>query len=368
MNSKWNSEFFDRYLHSECSVDECRAFEKELDNSEELQKDFREFRSCRDLIKESERYPAPDNFTDNVIREIRKKSAPSEVKSLFRGLFRREIIGLAASVLVLAVLFWPHIETITVPDESAIVEKVTAYQMKSSPDREIPEEMSVSPEPLSAPAEIQASPEKGVAGINMPTGSLQGAGGGASLSDRVVSTVSAEPQRLSDMVSSTVTKKSAPAEVPSRERKSFKSEALPEKKYHQTAAASEPQLLPRTSVKAKQSSESIQIEAYSDSYELEASEMLMEESSRSNQFPEPSHRGIKRSSEEIRLTADTLPSDKLFSFEKYHAVVSGMDTLHVTIPRRYLRRLVRDWEKSGGHVIDTVEMDSTVNLRLLSGQ
>lgn len=395
MSSKWNSEFFDRYLHSECSADERIAFEEELSRSAELKSSFDEFRRYRELITHSRHYTAPENFTDNVIREIRKKAAPSPAGALLKGLFRREIVGVAVSVLVLAVVFWPHMQSVTTLDESAIVQEVTHQIEQSTADVTVSEREEIETAVLSAKSEApQISPqqaEEGVQAILSKRSSLQG-GGGASVSESAGSsgtlsgeTAPVEKGRLAEK-KSRVRKAAVPqkeaSQVREKQAESGQSVEHSLNGFGMQTATESKALRSEAPVKQKQSpesekqsfkTESCQAAPQAESqrsFEMEASEMLlsadMEVSSYADQIPEPNHRGVNGLKEEVKLSTDSTPSDKsAFPFDDYDAEVSGEDTLRVTIPHRYLRRLVRDWEKSGGTVIDTVDNDSTVTLLLV---
>lgn len=396
MSSKWNSEFFDRYLHSECSADERKAFEEELSRSAELKSSFDEFRRYRELITHSRHYTAPENFTDNVIREIRKKAAPCPAGALLKGLFRREIVGVAVSVLVLAVVFWPHMQSVTTLDESAIVQEVTHQIEQSTADATVPEREAIETAAvLSAKSEAPQislqQAEEGVQAILSKRSSLQG-GGGASVGESAGSpgtlsgeTAPVEKGRLAEK-KSRVRKAAVPQKEASQLReKQTESGLIVEHSLNgfgmQTATESKA-LRSEAPVKQKQSPESekqsLKTESFQAapqaesqrSFEMEANEMLlsadMEVSSYADQIPEPNHRGVNGLKEEVKLSTDSTPSDKsAFPFDDYDAEVSGEDTLRVTIPHRYLRRLVRDWKKSGGTVIDTVDNDSTVTLLLV---
>lgn len=390
MNSNWNSEFFDRYLRSECSEDECTAFEKALKNSKDLTSEFEEFREYKELINQSKEYSAPENFTDNVIREIRKKAdTPSTFSAVFKGLFRREIIGVTTSILILAVLFWPHMQSVTTLDESTILEELSSYQPQESIQEkkdEVSKEITSAPEKEAAIDEAKVQEKrkirarkrkskpsrKGTGAADEGFGAAASAPATALRSEIAIGQADKVPQR-------TVTKSSsgesqlAYSEDLTLAKKQKRYEDIKHSKQKSGIELMEEQRAPsyeKKKLSKPKKMEKAEVVTYSDSYEMESIEMVMSAdldmaSAEASQFPEPSHRGVKSAKQAPQLKSrPTQPSDS-FPFEKYHAVVTGTDTLSVTIPRRYLRRLSRDWVEYGGTVLDTVENDSTVILKLI---
>lgn len=335
MSSNFDSLFFERYIRGECSESERVSFESALEKSAELRESFEKAQSYFDTLKYVTPVQPSDQFTDNVIRQIRIRAEGRKqgFPALFNGLFSREVIGVVTTVLVLAVLFRSQmssvlhqIEPVTEMGRSV---SMAEPEMKKESQSMALDEAVLPEQSAKGAAEVQSEPS-----AEVPTAQRNAVSTTGSLAAASDDEIGAAPQKVQAFAAAAPAvemKKSMPAEAEIMKDQMEEAPAV----YRSNEAK-------EVSVQSR-SKGVVCEETYAPKMEQIASEKA----------------------DEVQSLTKAKKDSAGFPFAHYGATVQYGDTIRVTVPTKNLRTFVKAWKESGGTVIDTVIADSVATVRVL---
>jgi len=398
MNTKYSEEFFDSYLRGECSSDKKQSFESACEQSAQLKKEFEQFKSYRELVHGSRTIQASDQFTNDVIRKVRQRSAEKtdSLRTLFTGFFSRELIGVMATLVIIVVVFWPQLQpdrafeiSFTSKDsEQSKVSVMNEYDEMMMEETVQEAEESVSEEPLFEAAQVQkevpneqgvrlgfsdmssdddAAPqvleEVRVSRVHAPSAVRDERRASAPVVSEpaVIAEVASEPMAMQREFASEDQMDLSASGFTSGDQVQARSELAQVAASMAGASSSEMKMEreveERVFAKSAAAKRSVQ---YDRSEQADESDIMLDRSSVDHEIVEL---------EQQLRALETEPDDKWeeFPFEQFQATVdeeSG-DTILVTVPKDQAEALLELWTKHEGTVLGKKEKRRVTELKLL---